>query len=102
MSDASKDMDGGHVDGQSSTSPLNEGHFRQILNIADDAVISVNRAQRIVLFNEGAERIFGYTAEEVLGRELDVLIPSRFAESHRGPYSRLLRLADLVAPHGGA
>lgn len=76
-------MDGQHVDSEEGPSLLNEGHFRQILNIADDAVISVDRAQRIVLFNQGAERIFGYTAEEVLGRELDILLPHRARHVHR-------------------
>ncbi len=88
MSSASQHRDGQRVDGQpvdrqEAPSLLNEGHFRQILNIADDAVISVDRAQRIVLFNQGAERIFGYAADEVLGRELEVLLPHRSRDVHR-------------------
>jgi two-component system sensor kinase FixL len=54
-----------------------------ILDIADDAIIAVNGRQEIELFNQGAERIFGYTTAEVLGQPLDMLLPTRAAETHR-------------------
>ncbi|HEY9640950.1 MAG TPA: PAS domain S-box protein [Coleofasciculaceae cyanobacterium] len=54
-----------------------------ILEIADDAIISINPAQQITLFNQGAEKIFGYTAQEVLGQSLNLLLPLRFAQIHR-------------------
>jgi len=55
----------------------------QILNLADDAIISVDEGQRIVLFNQGAERIFGYVASEVAGQPLDLLLPEDLARVHR-------------------
>ncbi len=60
-----------------------QARFAGILDIADDAVISVDEHQHIQLFNKGAERIFGYPAEEVLGRSLDMLLPARVVEGHR-------------------
>jgi PAS domain S-box-containing protein len=54
-----------------------------IVSIAADAIISVDEDQRIVLFNQGAEQIFGYTADEILGQSLDLLIPPRVVEAHR-------------------
>jgi len=54
-----------------------------ILNIAEDAIVSVDAKQIITLFNQGAEKLFGYTCQEVLGQSLDLLLPLRFAEIHR-------------------
>ena len=47
--------------------------FEQIINIADDAIISVDSDQLICLFNEGAERVFGYSATEVNGEEFPAI-----------------------------
>jgi len=55
----------------------------QVIDLADDAIVSVDSDQRIVLFNQGAERIFGYAAEEVIGQTLDILVPERMVKRHR-------------------
>lgn len=57
--------------------------FAGILDIANEAIISVDESQKIMLFNTGAERLFGYSAREIIGQPLDVLVPKRFAEQHR-------------------
>jgi len=54
----------------------------RILNLADDAIISTDKDQRIVLFNHGAERMFGYSALEVRGQPLEILVPPKVAEVH--------------------
>ncbi|MGA3029000.1 MAG: histidine kinase dimerization/phosphoacceptor domain -containing protein [Bryobacteraceae bacterium] len=55
----------------------------RILDLADDAIVSTDTAQHIVLFNQGAERMFGYSAHEVEGKPLDILLPPRLADVHR-------------------
>ncbi|MGC4119753.1 MAG: PAS domain S-box protein [Myxococcales bacterium] len=62
---------------------LSEAKFEGILSLAAEAIVSVDREQRIVLFNQGAERAFGYSREDVLGAPLELLIPERFREAHR-------------------
>ena len=47
-----------------------------------DDVIPVDDEQRIIVFNEGAEQILGYSRNEVLGRPLDLLPPERFRSVH--------------------
>ena len=60
-----------------------EARFAGILETAEDAVISVDADQRITVFNRAAEKSFGYTAAEVIGQPLELLLPDRSAASHR-------------------
>jgi PAS domain S-box-containing protein len=56
--------------------------FTRILDLAEDAIISVDENQTIVQYNQGAEKIFGYSAQEALGKPLDVLLPLRLMDRH--------------------
>jgi len=57
--------------------------LERLLAIADDAVVITDSRQRVVLFNDGAERAFGYQRAQVLGQTLGMLLP----ESARGRHS---------------
>ncbi len=59
-----------------------EAKFSGILSIAADAIIITDRAQSVMHFNHGAEEIFGYSASEVIGQPLSMLLPVRYRESH--------------------
>ncbi|MDH3476559.1 MAG: PAS domain S-box protein, partial [Rhodospirillales bacterium] len=59
-----------------------EMRLASILDIAPEAIISVDGTQRIRLFNQGAEAIFDYRAEEILGKPLDLLLPERVRQAH--------------------
>ena len=61
---------------------ISEAQLGGIIDIADDAIISIDESQRIILFNKGAERIFGYSAEEAIGLPLDQLLPVQARASH--------------------
>jgi PAS domain S-box-containing protein len=54
-----------------------------IVAIAADAIISMDEHQLITMFNHGAEVIFGYLAEEVIGKPLTVLMPERSRAAHQ-------------------
>ena len=90
-----------------STALLSTAQLQGILNIADDAIICVNSAQIIILFNHGAERVFGYQAGEILVESIDLLLPLALRGKHReyinnfrqgGEPAR--RMADRKGIHG--
>jgi PAS domain S-box-containing protein len=53
-----------------------------ILASAGDAIVGTDREGIITLWNPGAERIFGYPANEAIGRSLDLIIPERLRAAH--------------------
>jgi len=55
-----------------------------------DAILSVDAEQRIVLFNAAAERIFGYSAAEMIGQPSSILLPQRY----RSQYGERMREFD--------
>ncbi len=67
---------------------LSEARSSGILSISADAIISIDEEQRIVLFNDGAEKIFGYSKAEAIGASLDTLIAERFRAIHREHVAR--------------
>ena len=73
-----------------------EAKFAGIVAIALDAVISIDDQQRIAIFNNGAEQIFGYTKEEAVGTPLETLIPERFRRAHRQHVERFAS-GDAIA-----
>jgi PAS domain S-box-containing protein len=66
-----------------------EARHRTILEAALDGVISIDERGRVTYLNPAAERIFGYRADEVLGRELaEVVVPPSLRDAHRRGFAR--------------
>ncbi len=61
-----------------------EARFSEILTLAPEAIISTDANGTILVFNETAETIFGYDADEVAGQPLDILLPESARTRHRG------------------
>ena len=53
-----------------------------ILNARSDAIVAADRDGVIRFWNPGAERIFGHTSDEAIGRSLDLIIPERLRQRH--------------------
>ncbi|HEU5463790.1 MAG TPA: PAS domain-containing protein [Candidatus Binatia bacterium] len=64
--------------------------FAAFVDAAADAIIAAGADGRILLWNQAAARIFGYTADEALGQSLDLIIPERFRARHWDGYQRVM------------
>ena len=73
---------GPHLTGARDESGIPDALYRGIIAISADAVVCVDDSQHIILFNRGAERIFGYATAEVIGQPLSLLIPTRSRAVH--------------------
>ena len=71
-----------------------EQRLTSLLDTAIDAIIAVGEDHRIFLFNQGAQHIFGYSSQEVIGQPLDLLLPSRFADVHSQHFHDFTLMAE--------
>jgi PAS domain S-box-containing protein len=71
-----------------------EEKFRSVVQTAHDAIVSADSNGNITDFNRGAEAIFGYSAQEVIGKPLAVLMPDRFKELHQRGFNRYLETGE--------
>jgi PAS domain S-box-containing protein len=71
-----------------------------IVQSAMDAIITIDESQRVVLFNPAAEKVFGYSADKVLGQPVTILIPERFRPRHDDYVRRFFDSGVLNRPLG--
>ncbi|WP_315853068.1 PAS domain S-box protein [Gimesia fumaroli] len=71
-------------------SKANERRIEAIVNTAVDPIITISGIGNIKSFNPAAERLFGYTASEILEKNIKLLMPSPYREEHDGYLARYL------------
>jgi PAS domain S-box-containing protein len=79
-----------------------EGRLRGILDSAMDSIITVDDSQRVVLFNDAAEAMFGWRRDEAMGRALDEFIPERFRHVHAAHVERFGETRTAARRMGGS
>ena len=87
------------IEAQGKEISKSEERYRSLVQSAQDGIVSVDQNRRIVLFNSGAERIFGYSAAEALGQPYTILAPDGLG-SGLGPAIRHLLRAGEPSPNG--
>jgi PAS domain S-box-containing protein len=71
-----------------------EALYRAVAESANDAIVTIDRAGNIVGWNRSAETIFGYTADEVKGQSLALMMPHQYRERHLAGLGRVLRTIE--------
>ena len=71
-----------------------EAHLQSVLDTVPDAVVVIDSSGFMQSFSARAERLFGYAAEEAIGRNVSILMPSPYREQHDGYLERYLTTGE--------
>lgn len=71
-----------------------EEHFRSLAESASDAIICINSHGNIHYWNNAAETIFGYSADEAIGKSLTLMMPERFRQAHQEAMNRVVSAGE--------
>jgi PAS domain S-box-containing protein len=75
---------------------LSEAKFSGIVSIFPDAIVTLDESGRITLWNDGAEKIYGYSRMEAIGMPLDQLVPERLRATYQGYLKRFMAGSDIA------
>jgi len=68
--------------------------YKQIVDFGQDGILFADRDGIVRLWNLGAEAIFGYTAQEAIGQNLDLIVPEKLRERHWEGYNRVMETGE--------
>ena len=67
---------------------------QEILALAPDAILFADRDGIIRMWNKGAERIFGCTADKAIGQSLDLIIPEKLRSRHQDGFNKTMATGE--------
>jgi PAS domain S-box-containing protein len=73
--------------------------FESLFELSPDALIVVDRQAHIMRVNTQAEKLFGYTREEMIGKDHSMLVPDKFREKHEAGLKAYMNQPHTVQPH---
>ena len=73
--------------------------FKTLVTQLGEAVIISDRDEKILFWNASAERIFGFTPDEALGKTLSIITPERFRERHSKGYFHTIQTGQTKYGH---
>jgi PAS domain S-box-containing protein len=94
---------GDYIERRRTTEALrqSEERYRLVSETAQDAIFTIDAQSNILLCNPAVERMFGWKPEELVGRNLDVIIPERFRERHRAGMAHYIATHEKRIPWTG-
>ena len=78
----------------------NESRFSKLLEVAPGAILVINQDRQIIIANNQFEEMFGYERSEVIGKNIDMLVPSRFSHHHEHVGKYILHPRKKLMGHG--
>ena len=73
--------------------------YQQLVEMIGDAVVVADASGEINLWNPAAERLFGFTQAQALGKSLDLIIPERLRERHWAGYEKTMASGETRYAH---
>ncbi|MPZ90588.1 MAG: PAS domain S-box protein [Actinobacteria bacterium] len=71
-----------------------EMRFRRLAESSNEGIVSIDDGGRIIFWNRGAQNVFGYWEEEVIGETVQMLMPVRFRPEHERGFARFLETGE--------
>jgi len=85
-----------HIEAQTKEIVQSEERYRSLVRSAHDGIVAIDRKGKVILFNEAAAKMFGYSPEEVIGQPLTMLLPEQYITKHIGGVSRFFETGETT------
>jgi len=66
-----------------------EERFRSMVEAAMDAVVAMDNQGHVIFWNQSAEKMFGYSFDEIIGHPVSLIIPQKFHQAHKASVNRV-------------